>query len=264
MTRLSWLTSRTLTHDDITLPCADGLQVEISPRAGRGQLGGIRPASAGQLRFKSIAWPFIYLHNQTLVTGFLERALGRGMHRHLKTDSVFLEIGAGDMSLRRFLPRATCYNGLDIAYSEFALRRVLLGNSSVNLVLATVTAIPLPHHCVDVVASKEVLMYVPNVPRALAEIRRVLRLHGRFLCTIGNLHSRKYAAKGLQSDFASAFRFDEFKSLAESQGFRCEEAFQKGWWIPLPAWLSHTTHQLPITSADEYHNTNFVYCLEAI
>lgn len=261
---LQWNTTRHACCGRITVPCAEGIPVVIDHAAGRDQRGGIRPNTPGQLRMKRLAWPWIWLHNQWFVTGFLERGLGRWMRQFLTGDSVFLEIGAGDMSLRRFMPGNAWYNALDIAYSQFALQRVLRPGARVNLVIASVTSIPLRSGCVDMIACKEVFMYLPEPARALDEIRRVLRPGGKFLCTIGNVNSRKYQVKGVPPEFVNAFGFEQFNVLVQSRGFRCVQAYQRGWWVPLPAWLTTITHQLPITSAAERDNTNFVYCFEAV
>ncbi|HWB19868.1 MAG TPA: class I SAM-dependent methyltransferase [Phycisphaerales bacterium] len=268
MTALKWVNTRPFSYDTFTLQAPADLTPVISSSAGVNQQVGIRPNSARQLRLKRLAWPFVSFTNQWFVTGFLERILGRWMRDHMSPTDPFLEIGAGDLGLRRFLPRGSVYNAIDIAYSEFTLRRVLpraaKRGQHLNLALASVNHIPLADSSVAFSASKEVFMYPPDIPAALREVFRVTRPNGYFACTIGNLYCTKYQRKGLQPDFRSPFHFDEFRLAAESVGFRCIHAIQKGWWVPLPLWLCKTTYQLPFTSSQENNNTNFLYLFQAV
>lgn len=211
-----------------------------------------------------MAWPFVRMHDLLLVTGFLERAIARWLRKHTSSSSVVLEIGAGPLAMGCRLHKGSCYNALDIAYSEFALRRALKPRANINPMIASATSMPIESSTVDFIISKEMFMYIPELEKALDEIHRVLKPGGKLACTIGNIRSYKYARKGISHDFANNFSFEEFKALVESRSFRCVEAFMKGYWIPFPLWLTKTTLNLPITSREEYYNTNFLYLFEAV
>ncbi len=75
--------------------------------------------------FDSAIRPEVFLKNYLLVDGFIEREVGKLIKKYLRHNTVFLDIGCGDMSLVRFLPRNLWYNAIDISLSKFHPKRVL-------------------------------------------------------------------------------------------------------------------------------------------
>jgi SAM-dependent methyltransferase len=107
----------------------------------------------------------------------LDRALAR------QADSLrgrVLEVGAGQTGRRgRFVPPmddARCWVSLDLTRKH---RPHLAGN---------VLALPFPTAAFDNVLCLEVLEYVPDYPRALAELRRVIAPGGMLLFSVPFLH----------------------------------------------------------------------------
>ena len=74
--------------------------------------------------------------------------------------------------------------GIDVSDSMLALargRETAPGSAPVEYLSGGVEHIPYPDGAFDVAVSTQVLEYVPDIPAALAEIRRVLRPGGRLL-----------------------------------------------------------------------------------
>jgi len=95
-----------------------------------------------------------------------------------------LEIGIGSgLNLRHYCDRATHVIGLDpsmklLSMAESAPRRPML---SVEFLEGTAEAIPMEDASVDTVVSTWTLCTIPDVHRALTEMRRVLRPGGHLL-----------------------------------------------------------------------------------
>jgi len=96
-----------------------------------------------------------------------------------------LEIGAGDGATLPFYP--TGARLILLEPNPYLLTYLYLcaaahrSNRAAHLIRAEAEAIPFPNERFDTVVSTHVLCSVRNPPRALAEIRRVLRPGGRFL-----------------------------------------------------------------------------------
>jgi arsenite methyltransferase len=101
-----------------------------------------------------------------------------------------LDVGVGPGLLAADMARAVgpggAVSGIDISDQMLAVasgRAADLGPDSapIEVRLGGADALPYPDGCFDVAVSTQVLEYVPDVPGALAEIRRVLRPGGRVL-----------------------------------------------------------------------------------
>ncbi|MEM8813065.1 MAG: class I SAM-dependent methyltransferase [Pseudomonadota bacterium] len=228
-----------------------------------GVLGsGIRRDSARQLAFKKLMWPAAKLYEYLFIDGFIEQETSKLIAKYIRPNDVFLEIGCGNMELRNALGDDMVFNALDIELSEFHLRRVLDSDQRVNVVLASATDIPAASESVSLIVSTEVLREIPHVDHAFAEIRRVSKPGGRFICSISNGHCHKYKAKGQHPSAIHTWSFDEFVSFAEDHGLRLLEGSRKGVWVPLPTWLTRTSYQLPVTAKSDYYNTVFFFAFE--
>lgn len=95
-----------------------------------------------------------------------------------------LEIGAGTgRNLPFFGPPAVLViaSEPDCRHLALARRRLERARVPVLLLAASAEALPLPDGCVDTVVSTLCLCSIPDVPRALAQIRRVLAPGGIYL-----------------------------------------------------------------------------------
>jgi len=102
---------------------------------------------------------------------------------------------AGDMGEGRAILEIGCGSGMGLAYLRQRAARVvggdytqaLLDEARAHLERAPVArfdaqALPFPDASFDVVLMLEMVYYIPDLDRALAEARRVLKPGGRFLC----------------------------------------------------------------------------------
>ncbi len=254
MSRLDWQTSRTVAVGPYQVPCAEDLPDQAN------HPGGIRRDSPVVRLVKTIVWPAVSLRDYLVIDGFIERTIGRWIRELARPETDFLEIGCGNMSLRKYLPAEVCYNCFDLSLAEFHLLAVLKSSRGVNVALASATAIPLPDNCADLLASTEVLEHIPEIDKAVEEIRRVARPGSRFVCSIPNNYCRKYAVKGANREHVNNWAYDEFIAYMGNRGYRLVRGVRKGYWIPLPGWLAKrmkASYQLPLRPTKEYDCTNF-------
>lgn len=248
----------------VTLPVAEGLVVESRADAGRTQaLPGIRPNTPRQLLLKRLAWPLQKFTDVFRGHPFTQRVMGRWIRRNAGPGTTFLEVGPGDMTMRRFLPPGVAYNALDFAVSEFQLQRVVKRDPRVNLVIASVTDIPLADNSVDMLAAIEMLQQIDDIEKALSEIARVCRPGAKVIISIGNGRSYKYARRGPNPWYVHHWSYEEFRSLAERHGLHLLNSRRMMVWVPLPDWLARrSSFHLPISAKNDYYNCYFLYLFE--
>ncbi len=94
-----------------------------------------------------------------------------------------LEIGVGSGLNLPLYPAATHVVGLDPSAKSLSMARAAAGGlgRSIELVEGVAEAIPLPDHSVDTVVSTWTMCSIPDLSRALGEMRRVLTPEGRLL-----------------------------------------------------------------------------------
>jgi ubiquinone/menaquinone biosynthesis C-methylase UbiE len=94
-----------------------------------------------------------------------------------------LEIGVGSGLNLPFYDAATHVIGLDPSVKLLSMARAAAGgiDRSIELVEGVAEAIPLPNQSVDTVVSSWTLCSIPDVARALGEMRRVLKPGGRLV-----------------------------------------------------------------------------------
>jgi ubiquinone/menaquinone biosynthesis C-methylase UbiE len=94
-----------------------------------------------------------------------------------------LEIGVGSGINLTLYTGSTHVVGLDPSAKLLSMARTALGDRSrsIELVEGTAEAIPLPDRSVDTVVTTWTLCSIPDLPKALSEIRRVLKPDGRLL-----------------------------------------------------------------------------------
>lgn len=108
-------------------------------------------------------------------------------HLAWRGDETVLDVGCGSGAyLAPVHERLTRGGGILAADLSLGMLRDLRAKRAlerVSLLNASVTALPLPDACCDVAMANHMLFYVQDLPRALAEIRRVLRPGGQFVAT---------------------------------------------------------------------------------
>jgi SAM-dependent methyltransferase len=93
----------------------------------------------------------------------------------------WLDVGCGTGALCASIVDActpASVAGIEPSEGFLARARVSLGERA-NLIAGDATSIPLADHCVDVVVSGLVLNFIPDLPAAMAEMKRVSRPGGR-------------------------------------------------------------------------------------
>ena len=132
-----------------------------------------------------------------------ERERHRGYHRlidDLELDLVrrhgtgrdILEAGCGTGLLLAEAARiGRSAIGLDLSHGMLARAR----DRGLRVVQGSLTQVPLPDACVDLVYSMKVLAHVPPIREALVELARVTRPGGHLLLEFYNPHSLRYLAK---------------------------------------------------------------------
>jgi len=253
MNRIEWKISTFQKVGKYKIPCVADLE------KGFNQGSGIKRNTKIRLLLKQAAWPLWKLRTDLLVDGFVEKEIGRMIRRYCNSETVFLEIGCGDMSLRRYIPRDSWYNAIDLELSDFHLIRVLKKGQRVNVALASATNIPVETGKVSLIVSTETFEHIPEIDRAINEIFRVSTPGALLICSIPNNYSYKYTRLGPHEGHVNNWTYDGFIDFMKSHNFDFVEGFKKGRWIPFPLWITETTYQLPLSSRSEFLNTNFFY-----
>ncbi len=114
-------------------------------------------------------------------------------HFELDAGSNVLEVGCGPgllwLSNRHRIPASWQITLTDFSPGMLQVARERLGEERFNYEVADAQALPFTDAHFDAVIANHMLYHVPDLPRALAEIRRVLKVGGRFYAsTIGRGH----------------------------------------------------------------------------
>lgn len=259
MPKLDWTTTGSVAVGPFSVPCAPEIKPEFGARAGWDQVAGIRTDSPRKRLLKAVAWPLSSLSNELVGNAYCHRGVGRWIRRHATPDTTFLEIGCGPLSLRKYLPAGVWYNGLDIAFSEFQVRRALR-LARVNLLLGDAGAIPAPDDSVSMIGSCQAFMHMPHFDHVAGEMHRVCKPGAKIACSIGNYFCHKYAVLGPNGDIKQRWTFDEFPEVMRRHGFALLDRRMAGRWFR----VGRRNYELPLSSLDERHNSNFLYLFEAV
>ncbi|MEH6748175.1 MAG: class I SAM-dependent methyltransferase [Maribacter arcticus] len=243
----------------------DGSEVPISCmlKNQNNQVAGVRHDSQKKLFFKKLSWPTFKFLTDFFIDGFIEKGIGKWIRNSIKDDSTFLDIGCGNTRLHKYLPKHIIYNAFDLSISEFHLRRILLKKNS-NVCLCSATHIPLESNTVSLAASTECFRHIPEFEKAILEIYRILKPGAVLICSNANPYSYKYKIKGPNENACNNWSNEEFIELMKRNNFRFVDGYTKGYWVPLPSWITKASIQLPISSKSEYYNTNFFYKFEVV
>ncbi len=208
MNRLKFKLNQSLKVGDYSIPYDPELTYQKNQIAG----SAIRKESKLRSFIKTVLYPVYSLRNYLLVDGFVERKIGKLIKKYIRDNTVFLEVGCGNMSLRRFLLRNLCYNAIDISLSEFILKRVLREGERINIALCSAIRISLDSSTVSLIVSTEVLEHIPVIDKALSDIYRVLKPEGILIVSIPNNYCYKYHKKGPHSEHVNIGLFMSLKN----------------------------------------------------
>jgi len=251
--KIEWTTEDYIVVGKQRIACVPDL------KDGYNQGCGVRFDSKTKIFWKSILYPILNIHNYFLVDGFIEYYIGKLIKKYISDDTSFLEIGCGDMGLRRFLPKSVLYNALDLELSEFQIRKNCLKKNKINIVLASAADIPVSSDVASLIVSTETFEHIPEINKAIDEIYRVAKPNAIVICSIPNNYCYKYNKKGPHAGHVNNWTYDGFVQFMKSHNFDLVQSFMKGWWVPFPLWLTKISYQLPFSSTSEYYNTNFFY-----
>jgi SAM-dependent methyltransferase len=256
--KVKWTTTKKITLGKFSIPCSEDLWNQNNHAAL------IRRDSRLKLILKAILWPVVNLRNDILVDGFVKRAVGKYIREFLTEGMTFIEVGCGNMIMSKSLPKSTDFNGFDISLSEFHLQRTLKKTSDINIALASAISIPLESNSVSLIVSVETFEHISGINLAMDEIYRIATPNAKLICSIPNNYCYKYHQKGQHSEHVNKWTFDGFKGFMAAHKFRFLKGYMKGLWIPFPLWFTKTSYQLPISSNNEYYNTNFFYVFDVV
>jgi SAM-dependent methyltransferase len=257
MSKLNWINCKLVKIGKVNVFKADTLE------DGYAQGSGIKINTSFLKFIKKIIWPLLKMHNDFFIDGFIEYEIGKIIKKYILHNTTFLEIGCGDMSLRRFIPKNIYYNALDLEISDFHISKTAK-EKNINIAIASATSIPLESNKASVIVSTETLEHIPKIKDAINEIYRIAIPGAIFICTIPNNFCYKYKKKGPHPGHINNWGFESFKFFMESNGYKLIYKKMIGWWIPIPLWITKISYQLPFSSKDEYYNTNFIYVFKII
>lgn len=204
------------------------------------------------------------LRNKLLVDGYIEANVGNWINRYSRENDVILDVGCGDMRLYKYVPSNSFYYALDISMNELCLKEKLSKkNKNLYFAFASATDIPLDPDTADIVTCVEVLDHIPEYKEAVKEIFRVIKPNGLFLVSISNNFCYKYKIKGKHEGHHNAWSYEEFWNIMKLSNFDLIEGLMTGKWIRLPLWLTKTSYTLPLSSENEFYNSNFLYAFRA-
>jgi len=138
-------------------------------------------------------------------------------------------MGCGYSSL---LLNCKSYTGVDIDANmvAFANEQYLPMTRTGRYLQGSVLALPVPDHSIDTYISFETIEHIQphEVPQYFAEVKRVLRPGGRFLCSSPIYRGNQFGLLTRYHPFE--FRYQQFEATLLGQGFQPEETLYQ--WPP--------------------------------
>ena len=256
MTKIQWKTVDAIHVGPHKIP----LGPDVSD--GYNQGSGCRRNSPFKRAVKRLLYPVAKLREDWFVDGFIEEEVGKLIRKYVRQDSVVLEIGCGDVSLRRFIPTNVIYNGIDLELTDFHVLNAMR-HKNVNLACASATNLPVADNSVTLMISTEALEHIPAIDKAVEEMHRVCAPGAILVGSIPNNLCYKYDRKGKNTQHINEWSLEGFVTFMAGHGFEVISTKMLGKWLDLPRWLSTKTYQTAASSPDEYHNTNFIFAFRA-
>lgn len=166
-------------------------------------------------------------------------------HLEFTPNAAMLDIGCGGgANLKRLLSRADSGTAYGVDYSNVSIElsretcseEIAAGRCFVEQ--ADVASLPFADERFDIVTAFETVYFWQDMPRALAEVRRVLKPQGRFLiCNEANASTPEMRAQADVIENMTMYTANELEELLVSCGFAIEQiddTGEKGW----VAWVS--------------------------
>ena len=123
------------------------------------------------------------------------QAYGEGQEKalvlpYIRPGARVLDLGCGGGRSTRYLADATTglVCGSDVAWEMIQLARQVNGKANIGYLLNDATTMGLKDASFDVVTCFAVLNYIPDVPKVLSGVWRVLRPESLFIATVINRH----------------------------------------------------------------------------
>jgi SAM-dependent methyltransferase len=134
-----------------------------------------------------------------------------------------LEIGCGDGKLLSLLSQKNEVHGIDVSESGISAARAL--GLAADVLDVSSNNLPFADDYFDVVIVLETIEHMMNPYYALQQIRRVLQLKGRLICSVPNpLIGHPFLYPGL-------FQYQSFREFLQQSGFQIVRV--EGWqWAP--------------------------------
>ena len=185
--------------------------------------------------------------------GFMGKMVIRGMnrghkslfdwtlpHMHLKSDDSVLDVGCGGGANISYMLKI-CANGRvdGIDYSTLSVEQSIKKNSAevgrrCTVKQADVSAIPFEDASYDVITAFETIYFWPDMPRAFAEIKRLLKPNGRFVvtCEMGDPSNTTWTN---MIDSMTIYSGMDIQKRLEEAGFTNVALYEKKNWFCIVA-----------------------------
>lgn len=255
--KIKWNTKQAIKFKNIYVPVGSDVKNQINHDAG---------IKKSKYRNKIIRGFIFFMKKQKislLTDGFIKRTIGMKIKKFSKSDSVFLDVGCGDMEMKKFIPYNLTYNCLDLALRSETAKKII-NNSKINFCLASLYNLPILDCTVSHIIATEVFEHIPDLDKAISELKRISKKESYLFCTIPNNYSYKYQVIGKNPEHINEWTFKEFQRYMSSKGYICLWKTRKGLWLSFTKNLYKTPIQLGFSSSKEKNNTNFFYVFKLV
>lgn len=196
--------------------------------------------------------PHLAQHSRDTIPGYLAFQL-RALKRYLTPDTVFLELGAGNLALSFAVAAQTKrVYAVDVS-DEFTRSLHRSPSHNMRLVLSDGTSIPVPAQTVTLAYSNQLMehLHPDDAQDQLRNIFAALAPGGRYVCFTPHRSNGPHDISRYFDDVATGFHLKEYTNrelanLFRSVGFRQIQTFigLRGWHLVCPLWISTLTETL--------------------
>ena len=164
--------------------------------------------------------------------------------RRFAVNADVLEVGSGQGLAREYIAEvANSYIQSDYAISNLIRARA---DNEFPVLCASGDRLPIADQSFDVLAALEMIYYLPDIPKFLSEVRRVLTSDGILFITMPNPERRGFHRSPHSSTYPTA---DQLRILLEDAGFESEIYAAFAMSQTFPARLLHAC----FTLAERFH-----------
>ncbi|MFA5047543.1 MAG: class I SAM-dependent methyltransferase [Patescibacteria group bacterium] len=174
-----------------------------------------------------------------------------------------LGCGNGDNSFY-YSRRGWQVTGVDIDVSVAKARYPKL-----NFLTMAAERLDFPDHSFDEVQSRDVLEHVDDLPLAIEEIYRVLKIGGRLVVSVPTAKSEKILQRldyqnWLRTGHQRIFEAGELKKILENRGLAVVAVKKKGFFLFLMLWLMFKKKEMINSQRGDFAPSRFYYLLQVI